>query len=37
VLATLARKLMHEDFRQRLLQEQDPAAICAFLRDTIGA
>jgi fructose-specific PTS system IIA-like component len=37
VLAALARKLMHEEFRERLLLEQDPAAICAFLRDTLGA
>ncbi len=37
VLAALARKLMHDDFRERLLQEQDPETICTFLRDTLGA
>jgi len=34
VLARLARQLMHEDFRARLEQENEPAALCAFLRET---
>jgi fructose-specific PTS system IIA-like component len=35
VLARLARKLMHEEFRARLEREDDPAALCAFLHETI--
>jgi fructose-specific PTS system IIA-like component len=36
VLATLARKVMHEDFRERIEREQDPEALCRFLGDEIG-
>jgi fructose-specific PTS system IIA-like component len=32
VLASLARRLMHEDFRADLEREQDPAALCALLK-----
>jgi multiphosphoryl transfer protein len=35
VLAKLARRLMHEEFRVRLEQETDPKTLCAFLRETI--
>ena len=37
VLAALARKVMHEDFRDRLLREQSPDALVQFLRDAVGA
>ena len=37
VLAALARRLMHEDFRGRLIEEQDQAALCRFLRDSLEA
>jgi len=33
VLARLARQLVHEEFRLRIEQENDPAVLCAFLRD----
>ena len=36
VLATLARRLMHEDFRRRLEQEEDATALCAFVKESIG-
>ena len=36
VLAALARKLMHEEFRERLLAEDDPARLCEILRETTG-
>ena len=31
VLASLARRLMHEEFRTAVEREQDPAALCALL------
>lgn len=31
ILATLARRLMHEDFREQLERESDPAVLCALL------
>jgi multiphosphoryl transfer protein len=37
VLAALARKVMHEDFRDRLAQEQDPEMMCRFLTASVGA
>ena len=36
VLSSLARRLMHEDFRERVECERDPDALCQFLRETIG-
>jgi fructose-specific PTS system IIA-like component len=36
VLASLARKVMHEEFRDRLAQERDPEALCEFLKESIG-
>ncbi len=36
ILSTLARKIMHDDFRQRLLREQDPATLCHFLKQSLG-
>jgi len=36
VLASLARHLMHEEFRVALEQEQDPAALCRLLHDTMA-
>ncbi len=36
VLATLARQLMHEEFRERLAREPDSNALCRFLLDRIG-
>jgi len=33
VLASLARRLMHEEFRGQLEAEQDPAALCRLLSD----
>jgi fructose-specific PTS system IIA-like component len=35
VLAALARKLMHEEFRDRLVQERDPEELCRFLKESI--
>lgn len=35
VLAKLARRLMHEEFRDRLEKETDPKTLCALLRETI--
>ncbi len=37
VLATLARRLMHDDFRERIDAENDPDTLCAFLSETLGA
>ena len=37
VLAALARQLMHDEFRDRVETEDDPAALCRFLGDTVGA
>lgn len=37
VLAALARRLMHEEFRDRLAQEQDADALCRFLEENIGS
>ena len=37
ILATLARRLMHDDFRARIDAEDDPDKLCAFLSDTLGA
>ena len=31
VLASLARRLMHEEFRAEVEREQDPAALCGLL------
>ena len=36
VLASLSRRLMHEDFRARIEAEDDPQALCAFIRETVG-
>jgi phosphoenolpyruvate-protein phosphotransferase len=36
VFAQLARKLMHEDFREALTREQTPEALCAFLKESLG-
>jgi fructose-specific PTS system IIA-like component len=36
VLAHLARKVMHEDFRKRLASEESPAALQAFLEESLG-
>jgi len=36
ILAQLARKLMHEEFRERLVQERNPAALCAFLKECLN-
>lgn len=36
VFSKLARKIMHEEFRARLNQEQDPAVLCALLKDSLG-
>ena len=36
VLAALARRIMHEDFRARLVSESDPGALCAFLHEAVG-
>ncbi len=33
VLASLARRLMHEEFRVKVEEEQDPAALCRLLRE----
>ncbi len=33
VLASLARRLMHEEFRVAVEQEQDPAALCRLLHE----
>jgi mannitol/fructose-specific phosphotransferase system IIA component (Ntr-type) len=36
VISTLARQVMHDEFRARLEQETQPAAICRFLSDKMG-
>jgi phosphoenolpyruvate-protein phosphotransferase len=36
ILATLARQLMHDDFREYLSQEPDARALCSYLLDRIG-
>jgi fructose-specific PTS system IIA-like component len=36
VLAALARRVMHEEFRESLLAEDNPERLCAFLRETVG-
>ncbi len=33
VLASLARRMMHEEFRVQVEQEQDPAALCRLLHE----
>ncbi|HPS54415.1 MAG TPA: phosphoenolpyruvate--protein phosphotransferase [Sedimentisphaerales bacterium] len=35
IFAKLARKIMHEDFRQYLIDENDPGKILAFLKDSL--
>jgi fructose-specific phosphotransferase system IIA component len=35
VLAALARRLVHEDFRDRLMEEHDPEALCRFLKESL--
>ena len=35
IFAKLARKIMHEDFRQHLIDEIDPGKIRAFLKDSL--
>jgi multiphosphoryl transfer protein len=37
VLAALARRLVHEDFRRRLIEQQDPEALCRFLKQSLEA
>jgi multiphosphoryl transfer protein len=37
VFARLARQVMHEDFRGRIEQAEEPAALCAFLRESLEA
>ncbi len=36
VFSRLARKVMHDDFRDRLSREQSPAALSAFLRESLN-
>jgi multiphosphoryl transfer protein len=36
VMATLARQLMHEEFREHLRLESDAEALCSYLLDRIG-
>jgi fructose-specific PTS system IIA-like component len=36
ILSTLARKIMHEDFRQRLARDDDPVVLCGFLKENLG-
>ncbi len=36
ILAALARQVMHEEFRERVEREQNPDALCAFLRESVG-
>lgn len=35
VFAALARQVMHEDFRERLQQERDGTALCAFFKERL--
>jgi fructose-specific phosphotransferase system IIA component len=37
ILATLARRLMHDDFRERIEAEDNADKLCAFLSETLGA
>jgi fructose-specific PTS system IIA-like component len=37
ILATLARRLMHEEFRQQLEAEDDPDALCRVVAEAVGA
>jgi fructose-specific PTS system IIA-like component len=36
ILSSLARKIMHHDFRERLLREQDAGTLCHFLEQSLG-
>ena len=36
ILAQLARRVMDENFRERLASESDPAALCAFLKASLS-
>jgi fructose-specific PTS system IIA-like component len=36
VLASLSRRLMHEDFRARLASEEDPEALCRLIATEVG-
>ena len=36
VLASLARRLMHEEFRTELEREQDPEKLCALLKQELS-
>ncbi len=36
ILAQLARKVMHEEFRERLTGEREAAGLCAFLAESLG-
>lgn len=36
VISSLARQVMHEEFRARLEQESDAAALCSFLKSKLG-
>ncbi len=36
VISALARHVMHEDFRATIERENDPATLCALLKDKIG-
>lgn len=36
IFARLARKIMHEDFRQYLIDENDPEKLLAFLKESLG-
>ncbi len=36
VFSRLARQIMHESFRDRLEQEKNPEALCAFLKEKLG-
>jgi len=37
VFSRLAREVMHAEFRDKLVHEQDPAALCAFLKKTLSS
>jgi mannitol/fructose-specific phosphotransferase system IIA component (Ntr-type) len=37
VLANLSRRLMHDDFRDRVMREEDAPALCAFIAEAIRA
>ena len=36
ILATLARKVMRAGFRERLMNEQDPAVLCRYVMECVG-